>query len=86
MPTYVYKCAKCENIFEENVKYEDRDAATEHLCQKCGGNITRIPAMPLFAYDNIASKGHSKKPDQEFNNRLKDIKKSHYGSTMNIIE
>ena len=86
MPTYVYKCEKCENVFEENVKYEDRDAATEHLCQFCSGNVIRIPAMPLFAYDNIASKGHPKRPDKEFNDRLKDIRDSHRGSNVNIIE
>ena len=86
MPTYVYKCEKCENVFEENVKYEDRDAATEHPCQFCSGNVIRIPAMPLFAYDNIASKGHPKRPDKEFNDRLKDIRDSHRGSNVNIIE
>ena len=70
-------------VFEENVKYEDRDAATEHLCEKCGGNINRIPAMPLFAYDNV---GPRKKPDQGFNDRLRDIKRSHHGSTINVID
>ena len=59
MPTYVFKCEKCENVFEESLKYEDRDSPTEHLCQKCDGNVIRIPAMPLFAYDNVGSK----KPD-----------------------
>ena len=83
MPTYVYKCEICEQTFEENVKYDDRDAPTEQKCQTCGGVITRIPAMPLFAYDNV---GPRKKPDQGFNDRLKDIKRSHHGSTINVQE
>tara|TARA_Y100000004_G_scaffold195028_1_gene261050 strand:+ start:2396 stop:2644 length:249 start_codon:yes stop_codon:yes gene_type:complete len=82
MPTYVFKCEKCENIFEESLKYEDRDSPTEHLCQKCDGNVIRIPAMPLFAYDNVGSK----KPDNAFNDKLKEIKRTHYGSTINPIE
>ena len=89
MPTYVFKCDKCETVWEESLKYEDRDSPIEYGCSAtspCDGKISRIPAMPLFAYDNVASKGQAKRPDKEFNNRLKDIKRSHYGSTMNIIE
>ena len=32
MPTYVYKCDKCETVWEEFLKYEDRDAPTENGC------------------------------------------------------
>ena len=47
------------------------------------GKISRIPVMPGFAYDNI---GPNKKPDQGFNDRLKDIKRSHRGSDINIYD
>ena len=83
MPTYVYNCESCDQFFEENIKYEDRDAPIEHPCKICGGKIRRVPVMPGFAYDNI---GPSKKPDQGFNDRLKDIKRSHRGSNINIYD
>ena len=85
MPTYVFKCDKCETIWEESLKYEDRDVPTEYGCtatSPCDGKISRIPAMPLFAYDNVGPK----KPDQGFNDRLKDIKRAHHGSTLNIYD
>ena len=86
MPTYVFKCDKCETVWEESLKYEDRDVPTEYGCTAtapCDGKISRIPAMPLFAYDNV---GPHKKPDQGFNDRLKDIKRAHHGSTLNIYD
>ena len=81
MPTYVYKCENCDISFEETfVEYENRDAPTEHPCQS---KINRIPAMPLFAYDNV---GPNKKPDKAFNDKLKEIKRTHRGSNINVIE
>lgn len=82
MPTYVFKCEKCENVFEESLKYEDRDAPAEHLCQKCQGKINRIPVMPGFGHDNVGAK----KPDRAFNDKLKEIKRTHYGNSINVIE
>ena len=99
MPTYVYKCETCEHVWEESLKYEDMDAPTENSCSRkiiigghmpdpvpCEGKISRIPVMPGFAYDNISSKGHSKKPDAEFNNRLKDIKRAHPENKINVYQ
>lgn len=83
MPTYVYKCEDCKNSFEENIKYDDRDEPTKHSCEKCEGRVIRIPIMPGFCYDNV---GPGKKPDRSFNDKLKEIKKTHVGSRMNIIE
>ena len=62
---------------------KNRDVPTEELCMKkiCGGKI-RIPVMYRFAYDNVGPK----KPDQGFNDRLKDIKRSHRGSNINIYD
>ena len=39
MPTYVYNCESCDQMFEENIKYEDRDAPIEHPCKISGGKI-----------------------------------------------
>ena len=40
------------------------------------GDVRQVIAMPGFAYDNIASKGHPKKTPDWMTDRLKDIKKS----------
>ena len=82
MPTYVYKCKECGNIFEESLKYEDRDAPTEHPCRECSGIVDRIPAMSGFAYDNVGQK----KPDASFNDKLKEIKNAHLYNNVNVIE
>ena len=86
MPTYVYECDTCNTVWEESLSYENRDKPIENGCtatSPCDGNIRRVPVMPLFAYDNV---GPGKKPDSSFNDKLKEIKKTHYGSKMNIIE
>ena len=61
MPTYVYKCDTCKEIWEESFPYEERDRPIEDGCTAtisrnapCDGKIMRIPAMPGFAYDNIS--------------------------------
>lgn len=39
MPTYTYKCEKCENAFERILKISERKTPTEEPCEKCGGNV-----------------------------------------------
>ena len=85
MPTYVYKCDTCKEVWEESFPYEERNKSVGGTCEainSCNGTIVRIPAMPGFAYDNIGSK----KPDASFNDKLKEIKNAHHDSTLNIIE
>ena len=87
MPTYVYKCDTCEEEWEESLSYEDRNMPVEVGCvatAPCDGNISRIPQMPGFAYDNIPSKGHPKKTPDWMTDKLKEIKKKQPGATMNI--
>ena len=87
MPTYDYECDGCGTIWEESFSYENRDKPVEEGCVAtvpCDGNVRRIPVMPGFAYDNIASKGHPKKTPDWMTDRLKDIKKNQPKATMSI--
>ena len=49
---------------------------------KCGGKIEQVPGLTAFAYDNISSPGHAKKPPSRMTDKLKEIKKNQPKSTM----
>jgi len=50
----------------------------------CGGKIDQVPGKTpaAFAYDNIASPGHPKKPPSWMTDKLREIKKQQPKSTM----
>ena len=92
MPTYDYRCEKCGNEFEDFLPMAKRAEPTEEPCDKqlhraapvCGGKIAQVPGSTptAFAYDNIASPGHPKKPPGWMTDKLKEIKKKQAGATM----
>ena len=92
MPTYDYRCEKCGNEFEDFLPMAKRAEPTEEPCDKqlhraasvCGGKINQVPgSTPVaFAYDNISSPGHTKKPPSWMTDKLKEIKKEQPKSTM----
>ena len=96
MPTYDYRCEKCGHTFEEILKIADREVPiklpctqnidvkqTKHMSFECGGEVKQIIVRASgFAYDNIASPGHPKKPPSWMSDKLKEIKKNQPGSTM----
>ena len=95
MPTYDYQCSECGHVFEETLKIADRNVPCETPCQqdipqtkhmsiKCGGKINQVPGSTptAFAYDNISSPGHTKKPPSWMTDKLKEIKKQQPKSTM----
>ena len=98
MPTYDYRCEKCGNEFEDFLPMSKRTKPTEEPCaqnidvqqtkhmtfaQVCGGEVKQIIVRASgFAYDNIASPGHPKKPPGWMSDKLIEIKKSQPGSTM----
>ena len=93
MPTYDYRCEKCGNEFEDFLPMSIRTEPTKEPCDKqieqtkhmsikCGGKISQVPGLTSFAYDNIASPGHPKKPPGWMTDKLKEIKKKQPKSTM----
>ena len=95
MPTYDYRCENCGNEFEDFLPMAKRAEPTEEPCDKqiektkhmsikCGGKINQVPGSTpaAFAYDNIASPGHPKKPPSWMTDKLKEIKKKQAGATM----
>ena len=85
MPTYDYECTKCGLTFEEDLKIADRKIPTEERCKfpTCGGEVKQIIVKAAgFAYDNISSPGHPKKPPGWFSDKIKDMKKNIPGNTL----
>ena len=92
MPTYDYRCEKCGNEFEDFLPMAKRAEPTEEPCDKqlhraspvCGGKIAQVPGSTptAFAYDNISSPGHTKKPPSWMTDKLKEIKKEQPKATM----
>ena len=83
MPYYDYKCEKCGHEFEENLKIAERDTPTEQPCRfpTCGGEVRMVYAKPYIG-DPWHHSG--KKVDEGFKDRLREIKSSHRGSTINV--
>ena len=82
MPTYDYKCEKCDHTFEESLKIADRSAPTESPCSECGGKVEQIIISASgFAYDNIRTK-HSKKVPGWYTDKIKDMKRNIPGNTL----
>jgi len=93
MPYYDYRCEKCGNEFEDFYSMAERKEPTESSCEKdigvdesvvCGGTIDLVPGKTptAFAYDNIASPGHNKKPPGWITDKLIEIKKQQPKATM----
>ena len=91
MPTYDYKCEKCDHTFEQSLKIADRGVPTESPCEEqlhraapiCGGEVKQIIVKATgFAYDNIRTKHSKMKEPSWFKDRMKDIKKNHPNNTL----
>ena len=85
MPTYDYECIKCGYGFEEDLKIADRKIPTEERCRfpTCGGEVKQIIVKASgFAYDNISSPGHPKKPPGWYTDKIKDMKRNIPGNTL----
>ena len=81
MPYYDYQCMACGHVFEKNMLIRDRKKPTEEPCPECSkSEVIQKLATP---YQGDPWHFAGKKPDAGFRDRLKEIKKSHYGSTIN---
>ena len=82
MPTYDYKCEKCEHEFEEMLSISRREEPTEVPCERqlhraapiCGGEIKMKVVAPGIG-DPL--KMGLIKPDGRYVEKLKEIKKNH---------
>ena len=82
MPTYNYKCKKCEHEFEEMLSISRRKEPTEVPCERqlhraapiCGGEIKMKAVAPGIG-DPL--KLGLIKPDGRYVEKLKEIKKNH---------
>ena len=91
MPTYDYRCEKCDHTFEENLKVVDRGVPTESPCERqlhraapiCGGEVKQIIAAPYFGYDNIHTRHstNNKEPGW-YSDKIKDLKRNNPGNTL----
>lgn len=60
MPTYDYKCAKCEHLFEEYRSIAERDAPCLSKCPSCSkkGHVVReFNSAPCAAVDTTLGPG-----------------------------
>ena len=83
MPTYDYKCEKCEHEFEEMLLISKREEPTKVPCQECGGEVKMTLAAPYFGYDNIKTRHstNNKEPGW-FSDKIKDMKRNIPGNTL----
>ena len=81
MPYYDYKCTECDNEFEKNLKIADRETPMQTPCEICGGKVNMV-----YGKAHIGDPWHhtGKKVDEGFKDRLRQIKSSHHGSTINV--
>lgn len=50
MPSYDYRCKKCNDRFELFLPVSRRNERTEKTCDKCDGKIVRIYRSPRFVF------------------------------------
>ena len=62
MPCYMFKCEKCDNVYEEIV----RGMPDEHICPKCGEKSIRIFTPPT----GVSHKWKGITPGQEPTNKV----------------
>ena len=81
MPYYDYHCTSCNHVFEKKWYSFIRKKPTEEPCPECSKSDVTLQLATPYHGDPWHFAG--KKPDEGFKDRLKEIKKSHRGSTIN---
>jgi len=76
MPSYDYHCEECGYEWEDQLLIAKRTEPLDKPCIKCytEGKVKQKIGAPLFAYDNVASKGHTKKTPDWLTDKFKNIK------------
>jgi putative FmdB family regulatory protein len=84
MPTYLYKCNKCGNEFEEVHKIVDREIPLKSPCDMtnfCDGELKIVPQMPSMVSMRDTWRGQT---DDGWKDTLREIKKNNPGSTLDV--
>lgn len=74
MPLYEYRCNKCEHVFSDMLKMDDRHLPTEQSCPNCKEEkcveqlISAVALVSPFSIDGL------KKPGADFKQRMHQIK------------
>lgn len=83
MPTYDFKCAACQHIFEKRSSISDRHLATLAPCPKCSqGPVERVMIAPSEVVPDGTRIGHGKKIDDGFREVLAKIHERTPGSNL----
>jgi putative FmdB family regulatory protein len=82
MPTYNYECNSCDYSQEEFLSIDKRKDPESVPCPKCGGKVAQV----LTGFQNVIDPYRlgRHKPNQDFVDRLKQVKKNNPGSTMKV--
>lgn len=81
MPTYNYKCSKCEHSWEEIRKIDNRRIPCENECPSCKEMNSVDIVIHASGFTDSHSLGRIKPPD-DFRNFLKCIDKNNKNNTM----
>ena len=89
MPEYNFECTKCQNVFESFQTIKNMDKPLDMPCPSClkDGHMIRLVGSPSVG-DSIrleSTKGRIK-PSNDFNDRLKEIKKNYPGKKIEVRE
>lgn len=87
MPYYDYYCETCGFEFERSVPIAERLSPTEESpVSECPETEQKCSIKMKFATPFVGDPWHftGKKPDEGFKDRLREIKKHHRGSTINV--
>lgn len=72
MPQYTYKCKTCGDVHEEILSMDSRNKPLEFPCGKCGEFALYLQIHPT----KMSYQGNNPKITDNFNDRLKEIKKN----------
>lgn len=89
MPNYNYRCTECGHAWEEHLPMARFDEPCQSACPHCHGGegdvpiIERyLPSSPGVSY--VVGDGVRKQTPDAFKDLLRNIKKQHHGSTIDI--
>jgi putative FmdB family regulatory protein len=80
MPTYEFECEKCNHVFEDLLKIDQRNFPLIQPCPNCKEkkSIKAVLGAPTLVSPNAIS--GLRKPKEDFVERMKKIKKEHKGT------